>query len=257
MTRAASINFRGQKENNMADEQNITPGNGNATADGQGKTNAGDNSNGAGLSQADVQVNIQKALDAQHLRHLKEKSALEAQIAELKKVSKSEDGKGEDLTALKDNLTSIQNELNREREERYRAQVEAIAAELNAVNGAQVAILATPYLKMVDGKLMVVNVEGQTRFNAAGQPMAVREFIGEFLNGNPHLIKASASAGAGSQGARFDSGAGGKPLTLESVKGMSIEDLKKSMGGDGLNIAGGAGQVFRFKDNKNPFAKTS
>lgn len=186
-------------------------------------------------------------------------STLEKQLNELqgKGEGKEKKDKGEDLTALKDRLAAMEEREKKSQERERRAEILTIAAELNAVSGNQVAMLVTPHLRETEnGKLAVVNAEGQVRYNSNGQPMTVKEFVGEFLNGNPHLVKASGATGAGSQGARFGADSAGKPLTVDSIRNMPIEDLKKEMA-KGIVIPGSAGQEFRFKDNKNAFAKTS
>lgn len=180
-------------------------------------------------------------------------AALTAEIEKLKAGGKGKDEgknqeKGEDLSALKERLAAMETREKQSQERERRAEILTVAAELNAVSGEQVATLVASHIRATEsGKLTVVNSEGQTRFNANGQPMSVKEFVSEFLTGNPHLVKAGGGMGAGSSGAKFGGGTGGVNIgSVTDIKNMSNEDLQKALKG-GLSITGSGGQVFHFR----------
>jgi len=136
-----------------------------------------------------------------------EVDALKAEIEALKvkPVGKKEEKKdekkepGTDLTALKERLAAMELREKESKERNSQAKLLTVAAELNAVNGEQVAILIQPFIKTKeDGTLYVVNAEGQERMNGDGKPMTIKEFVAEFLAANTHLVKATGHPGAGS-----------------------------------------------------------
>src|SRR3990172_6557998 len=160
--------------------------------------------------QAQIQVLIDgayaKAFAKANEKYRAEADILKAQIQTLNESKGKDHGKGEDLTALKEGLAAITQELKQAKETAARDNLKAIAAELNAVNGEQVAMLVSPYIQMVDGKIVVLNAEGIVRINGKGDPMTTKELVTEFLAHNLHLFKAGGSAGAGSTGARGGNG---------------------------------------------------
>jgi len=197
---------------------------GNAGADG-GQGNAGNEGNVfmTFATKEDYQKHLDSTLgkrfaeintDANAKAEAKFKTdmdALKAQIQELQAGKGAGKGKGEggeDLTALKARLAAMEQTVKTSQERERRASLNAIAAELNAVNAEQVTALVSSALKRnEDGSVSVLNAEGQVRYNGEGKPMTVREYVKEFLESNPHLVKASGQPGGGSPGARMGSGA--------------------------------------------------
>lgn len=59
----------------------------------------------------------------------------------------------------------------------------------NVINVEQVAQLISDQIRLVDGKLIVVNSEGQTRVNKSAECISVKELVAEFLINNPHFEK--------------------------------------------------------------------
>jgi hypothetical protein len=153
-----------------------------------------------------------------------EMDTLKAQIQELQ-ANKGEDknkGNGEDLTALKERLAAMEQSVKTSQERERRSRLNAIAAELNAVNAEQVTALIAPSIKVgEDGNVVVLNAEGQTRFNGEGKPMGVKEYVKEFLDTNPHFVKAGGNPGAGSQGAKFDGDAKAKTMKRGDYDALS------------------------------------
>lgn len=145
--------------------------------------------------------------------------ALEAQIEELKKDkgTPQDDSQKSDITALQEGLVSVTKELAQEKLKASREGLKSMASDFNAVSGGQVATLIMPFIKYDGGKTLVLNANGEVRYSGEGEgrEMTVKEFIKEFLNENPHLVKASKNSGAGSASAKGKGGASG------------VEDLRK------------------------------
>jgi hypothetical protein len=143
--------------------------------------------------------------------------ALESTIAGLKadKVKPQDNTQNADLTALTEGLASVKAELAQAQKKASRASLKAIASELNAVSGGQVATLISPFIKYDVDKTSILNANGEVKFNGEGKEMTIQEFVKEFLNENPHLVKASKNSGAGSASAKGKGGA------------SSVEDLRK------------------------------
>src|SRR4030066_1107185 len=145
---------------------------------------------------------LQEAVASAETKYKEQSAAVEKELAEMKKKAASGDKGNDDLTALKARLATLEADKIKSLEMAQKAQLLTVASELNAVSGDQVAMLVSPYIKSEEGQLSVINAEGQARLNGEGKPMAIKEFVTEFLAGNPHLVKVSGTPGAGSQGNR-------------------------------------------------------
>jgi hypothetical protein len=145
--------------------------------------------------------------------------ALESTIAELKadKGKPQDPTPNVDITALQEGFATMKKELAQEKLKASREGLKSMASDLNAVSGGQVATLIAPFIKYEGDKTFVLNAKGEVRYSGEGEgvEMTVKEFVKEFLNDNPHLVKASKNSGAGSASAK---GKGG---------GISVEDLRK------------------------------
>lgn len=143
--------------------------------------------------------------------------ALESTIAELKanKEKPQDNTQNADLTALTEGLASVKEELAQAQKKASRESLKSIASELNAVSGGQVATLISPFIRYDGDKTSILNANGEVKFNGEGKEMTIQEFVKEFLNENPHLVKASKNSGAGSASAKGKGGASG------------VEDLRK------------------------------
>lgn len=184
-------------------------------------------------------------------------TSLQDEINTLKAGQKDEGKKkpDADYTAMQDEITRMKDREQQSWERNKRADILTVASELNAINGEQVAQLIAPNVKASeDGTFTVLNAQGQVLYSADSNPTTVREYVAAFLNDNPHLVKASGGTGAGSQGAGPSGTSGGvKFNTVEDVKNMSIEDLKKALA-DGVSIPVGGDRSLNFKTNANMFA---
>lgn len=135
-------------------------------------------------------------------------ASLTAQITELKAANEKSKGgtQNADLTALTEGLASVTKQLAQAQEKASRASLTAIASELNAVSGGQVATLISPFIKYDGDKTSILNANGEVKFNGEGKEMTIQEFVKEFLNENPHFVKASKNSGAGSVSAKGKGG---------------------------------------------------
>lgn len=150
---------------------------------------------------------IDAAVAAAEARFKEQTAIKDKELADLKAKVAGGDRGGEDLTAMKERVAALEADKVKSRDLARKAQLLTAASELGAVNGEQAAVLVSPFIKSGDdGQLSVVNPEGQTRLNAEGKPMTVKEFMTEFLTGNPHLVKAGGQTGAGSRGAMYENG---------------------------------------------------
>jgi len=72
------------------------------------------------------------------------------------------------------------------------------AAELGAVNPAQVKTLLKPYLRLNDGgEVEVLDDKGTVRYNDKGVPFGVKDLVKEFLDTNLHFKAAGPSTTQG------------------------------------------------------------
>lgn len=122
---------------------------------------------------------------------------------------KATKGNAMDDKAVTERIAAIEGQLKQARETAINGTLIGIAAKMNAVSPEQAAYLIRQHLKTDDnGNLLVVNAEGTPRLNADNKPMTENELFKEFLDGNPHLVKASGNSGAGSTGGTaFNAGA--------------------------------------------------
>ena len=157
--------------------------------------------------QAKGETKTQEAVLAAEAKYKEQIAAKETELAELKKNAGGDKGNNEDLTALKARLAVLEADKIKSDEQAREAHLLTAAAELNAINGKQVAQLVSPFIRAENGQYSVINAEGQTKLNGEGKPMTVKEYVGEFLTNNPHLVKAPGGPGAGSKGAQFGNGA--------------------------------------------------
>jgi hypothetical protein len=134
------------------------------------------------------------------------------------------------------------------------AMLKAIARH-NVVDADEVVELMKGHVRMDDGgKLTVVGEVGSAVINSSGHPMGFEEYVDHWLSERPHHLRTGGGLGSGSQGARFG-GEGKRHYNLSDPatwRNMPREDLDRLLK-EGVNVQGAGGQVFRFRDVKNPF----
>lgn len=166
---------------------------------------------------------VSKQLDGIDLNEAKqllaEKKQKEQELAlqrgEFEKVMKETvSKKDEEITKLVSELQKV----------RIDEQLVNTASSLKAINPNEVKALLRNSLKLNDsGSVEVIGENGTPRYNSKGEPMSVQDFVGEYLNNNPHHLAATPS-GTGSQ-----SGIGGdtpKPLSLGDLDMNNPEHRK-------------------------------
>jgi len=110
--------------------------------------------------------------------------------------------RGEFETILK-NLADSKDQEIRKRDEvirNYTVDMPLVntAAELGAVNPAQVKTLLKPYLRLNDvGEVEVLDDKGTVRYNDKGLPYGVKDLVKEFLDTNTHFKAAGPSTSQG------------------------------------------------------------
>ena len=180
--------------------------------------------------QGKVQGLIDEAYKKAFTKASADAAILNAKIKALEGKNKDH-GKGDDLTALLSKVAALEKENRETKENAMRDNLKAVAAELGAVSGEEVAMLVSH--SIVDGK--VVNAEGQPRANKEGNPVSVKELVAEFLAARPYLVKATGAAGAGSSGARGGGGVG-KEMKIGDYNNLSPKGKADFIKGGGKPI---------------------
>lgn len=190
--------------------------------------------------------------DARKVMFLPEQQAKVQELideAYRKAYAKAQKGKGghEEVERLKGEVEKL-------RDERKAAALLRAISRHNVVDAEEVAELVKHRVRMEeDGSVKVLGDSGAVRINTTGQPMALDEFIADWLGEKPHHLRAAFGAGAGSQGARFAAGTARQNLSDPAAwRTMPREELDRLLR-EGLNVQGSAGQTYRFRDVKNPF----
>ena len=145
--------------------------------------------------------------------------AKEKELADLKAKAESK-GNEVDLTAMKAKLEELLAERKENLELARKSQLIAAASDLNAISAEQVAMLVSPHIAG-EKTLTILGLEGKPRANDKGDPMTVKEFMTEFLTGNPHLVKSSGNPGAGSQGNKGNEQTGAKTIKRAAYDKLS------------------------------------
>ncbi|MBI5971420.1 MAG: hypothetical protein HY884_09740 [Deltaproteobacteria bacterium] len=157
-------------------------------------------------------------------------------------------GAGEEVERLKV-------EVERLKDERKSAAILRALSRHNVVDAEEVTELLRNRVRMEeDGGLSIAGSTGGVQVNGFGAPMTLEEFVGEWLSERPHHLRASGAGGSGSHGALFGNGSFVRQNLNDpaSWRNMPRKDLDRLLD-EGINVTGTAGQVYSFKDVKNPF----
>ncbi|MFQ5428518.1 MAG: hypothetical protein ACE5EZ_06005 [Thermodesulfobacteriota bacterium] len=155
---------------------------------------------------------------------------------------------GEDVEGLRREIEGL-------KEEKKKLALLKAVSKYNVVDGEEIVKLLEEKVRMDDeGNVIVVNSSGSAKINDAGYPVGMDDFLSQWLSERPHHLRSGSGSGAGSHGVGFDHGntmtrSLGDPSSWQS---MPREDLDRYLR-EGINIHGSAGQVYRFRDVKNPF----
>jgi len=148
---------------------------------------------------------IEQRIMAERRKYEKKIQEEETQKQELIKQKQLEEAKTKsDLEKImQERLAEKDSELNRIRNEikaeRIDKQILAIASSNRAVVPEQIVSLLKNQVQLADdGRVEVLDNNGNIRYNDKGQPLTVEEKVKEFLDANPHFRQGSLS-GSGSQ----------------------------------------------------------
>ncbi len=157
-------------------------------------------------------------------------------------------GASEDVDGLRREIEGL-------KEEKKRLALLKAVSRYNVVDGEEIVKLLEDRVRMDDeGNIVVVNSSGSAKINDAGYPVGMDEFLSNWLSERPHHLRSTSAPGAGSTGAGFGHSTMGRPSLADPAawRTMAREDLDRILR-EGINIHGSAGQVYRFRDVKNPF----
>lgn len=154
-----------------------------------------------------------------------------------------------------DEVERLKSEVVSLREDKKSAEVYKAISRFNVVNADDVAKLIGGSVRLgEDGAVTVINESGSVRISASGHPVGIEEYIAGWLNERPHFLRGAGSSGAGSFGSRFEAGYRPSQNTSDPSFWRTVprEDLDRLLAG-GITVQGSAGQLYKFRDVKNPF----
>jgi len=212
----------------MRSDEIKTPEKGESYGDG------GENISGRVVFNSEQQAKVQELIDDSYRKA----------FAKAQRTRSS----GEDVDGLRREIEGL-------KEEKKKLALLKAVSKYNVVDGEEIVKLLEDRVRMDDeGHVIVVNSSGSAKINDGGYPVGVDDYLSQWLSDRPHHLRSSGGAGAGSHGVGFDHGSGsirnlGDPTSWQS---MPREDLDRYLR-EGINVHGSAGQVYRFRDVKNPF----
>lgn len=158
-----------------------------------------------------------------------------------------------------DEVGRLKSEVQALKKERKTTELFKVITKFNVVNAEDVAKLLEGSVRLTDdGKVVVVNESGAPRITHAGYPMGIDEYVAGWLRERPHFLRPSGVAGAGSHGVKFGPETFGgarhdisDPAIWRRISRDDLDNLLK----EGIVVRGSAGQVYNFRDVKNPFVE--
>ena len=152
-------------------------------------------------------------------------------------------------------VESIRGELGRLREDRKAAAILRAVSRHNVVDATEVTELVRPYVDEDASGNLVVRQPTANGDQNGGTPMAIDDYVDGWLAERPHHLRSSGGVGAGSRRALFGEGRQRLNLSDPNIwRNMPREDLDRLLT-EGVDVQGVSGQVFKFKDVKNPFVE--
>ncbi|MBI5233821.1 MAG: hypothetical protein HY880_05655 [Deltaproteobacteria bacterium] len=158
-------------------------------------------------------------------------------------------GRSNDVEGLREEVSKL-------KEERKTAMLLKAISRYSVVDAEEVAELIKPRVKLDEGGAPFVSTDaGAVMTDDVGRPMPVDEYVARWLGERPHHLRSSSGGGAGSLGSRFSEGRARYDLAEPSSwRQMPHEEFERLLG-EGVDIHGTSGQVFRFRNVKNPFVE--
>jgi len=201
---------------------------------GESHGSVSDNAGGRVLFNSEQQAKVQELIDDSYRKA----------FAKAQRTRSS----GEDVDGLRREIEGL-------KEEKKKLALLKAVSKYNVVDGEEIVKLLEDRVRMDDeGHAIVVNSSGSAKINDAGYPVGMDDFLSQWLSDRPHHLRSAGNSGAGSHGVGFDhNSARSRSLGDPSAwKSMPREDLDRYLR-EGINVQGSAGQVYRFRDVKNPF----
>jgi hypothetical protein len=151
-------------------------------------------------------------------------------------------------------IERLESEVVRLREDKQRAVLYKSISKYNVVDAEEVAKLVGENIAMDSGgNSVVVNSSGGIMTGDSGNSVGVDEFIEGWLKERPHHLRSSVVTGAGSRSSGYRSESFNVNLSDPAAwRTMSRTDLDRYLK-EGISIPGSSGQIYKFRDVKNPF----
>ena len=197
------------------------------------------------FTQAQLNSILESRVMAERRKYEKKIQEEENQKAELLKQEQLKEAKTkqdlekimqERLSEKEQEIQRIKNEMVAEKIDK---QILSVASSNKAVVPEQIVSLLKSELQLADdGRVEVLDNNGNIRYNEKGQPLTVEDRVKEFLDTNPHFRQGSLS-GSGSQ-----SSIGGNSLQPKSIGDLDLNnpadrkvyaDMRKARSGFKLN----------------------
>ncbi len=151
---------------------------------------------------------------------------------------------------VSEEVESLKSENEALRNERKMASIYRVVSRFNVVDAEEIAKLVSDDIRLDDAGIPYA-VSGGAQ--SQRQKVTVEDYIASWLGDRQHHLRTGGVRGAGSQGAKFGhNGLRHNTEDPEAWRKMPREDLDRHLEG-GITVNGSAGQVYRFKDIKNPF----
>lgn len=206
------------------------------------KTEQGDGfKNGADEHGARVAFNPEQQVKVQHL---------------IDEAYKKAFSKAQRTVGSTEETDRLKSEIEELKEEKKMAAVLRAVSRHNVVDAEEVAELVKNHIKMdEDGSYAVTGPTGALMVNSLGASMTPDEYISRWLSERPHHLRPARHSGAGSESVMFGGGSARFNLGDASAwRSMPREEVDRLLN-EGINVHGSAGQVYRFKNVKNPFVE--
>ena len=187
------------------------------------------------ISQSEVDKIVESRLKRERTKYDKKYAGIDPDEARSLKQEKEQQEiemqkkRGEFDKIIKEQAEKKDNEINSLRSELTKTRIDdaliKAASELQAIKPNQVVNLLKDKVRLSDdGKPEIIGDNNAPMYNDKGDPLTIDEYVGKFLDDNPHFRTANPS-GSGSNG-----NVGGhtqKPLNLAELNMNNPEDKKR------------------------------
>lgn len=153
-------------------------------------------------------------------------------------------------TGESEEMVRLKGEVERLHVESKNAALIRAVSRFNVVDPEEVMELISSKVSVGEnGMLSVADDDG------SGRRLGAEEYLTNWLAERPHHLRSSGSTGSGSHGSKFAEKRQSYNLTDPAAwRELPREELDRLLK-EGVNVQGSSGQVYRFKDVKNPFVE--